>query len=242
VQNVLMPLEPLYDGGPSGNDKCNKQNCTDHHVFNPQRKCIEDCAATVVNGFWISAPSVIILGTLRHFCFAAGRRSPDRVETTQLPVRVMRLPHQLQIRATSCATQERCNHPVVAPVTQQGNKHETYNRSTRVSTGSLLHVCVRTSRRKWRIGREFRRRFVGGNFGRYVCWYSRRFQRGFLNLWQEHPGHKHHHRQHHRFDGQSGQFEQLYWHRRFDRVLPQTTIRLIGITADKQKKRRGFAQ
>src|SRR5215212_8128208 len=32
------------------------------------KKCIEDCAATVVNGFWISAPSVIILGTLRHFC------------------------------------------------------------------------------------------------------------------------------------------------------------------------------
>jgi hypothetical protein len=38
VQNVLMPLERLYDGGPCGNDKSNKQNCTDHHVFNPSEE------------------------------------------------------------------------------------------------------------------------------------------------------------------------------------------------------------
>jgi len=45
------------------------------------------------------------------------------------------------------------------------------------------------------------------------------FQRGFLNHREEHPGHKHHDRQHHRFDGQSGQFEQLYGHGRFDGIF-----------------------
>src|SRR4051812_8391493 len=29
IQNVLMPLERLYDGRPGGNDKSNKHNCTD---------------------------------------------------------------------------------------------------------------------------------------------------------------------------------------------------------------------
>src|SRR5215212_2425455 len=71
IQNILMPLERLHDGRPGGNDKRNKQNATDQHVFNPLNHCIEDCAATVVNGFWVSGSNVIILG--RCDIFAARR-------------------------------------------------------------------------------------------------------------------------------------------------------------------------
>jgi hypothetical protein len=38
VQNVLMPLEGFYDGGPSGDDKSDKQNCSDDHFFNPSEE------------------------------------------------------------------------------------------------------------------------------------------------------------------------------------------------------------
>src|SRR3954452_16578225 len=67
VQNILVRLERLYDGCPGGNEKSNKHNCTDHHIFNPPKKCIEDCSATVVNGFWISGSNVIILGSCDIF-------------------------------------------------------------------------------------------------------------------------------------------------------------------------------
>src|SRR3954454_15233947 len=65
-----MPLERLHHGGPSDNCQSNKQNSTDHHVFNPPKKCIEDCAATVVNGYRISGSNLIILG--RCDIFAGG--------------------------------------------------------------------------------------------------------------------------------------------------------------------------
>ena len=62
VQNVLMPLERLYDGGPCGNDKSNKQNCTDHHVFNPSEGMHKGlCRYSLVNGIWISGRSDMIL-------------------------------------------------------------------------------------------------------------------------------------------------------------------------------------
>ena len=76
MQNILIPLERLYDGRPGGNDKSNKHNCTDHHVFNPPKKCLEDCAATVVNGYWISGSNVIILGRCDIF---AARRDPGEL-------------------------------------------------------------------------------------------------------------------------------------------------------------------
>src|SRR5438067_5575865 len=57
-----MPLERFHDGGPSGDDERNKQNCTDEHVFNPFENCIEDCAATVVNRMWIFGPKRSFLG------------------------------------------------------------------------------------------------------------------------------------------------------------------------------------
>jgi hypothetical protein len=38
IENLLMPLERLYDGYPSSNYKSNKQNCTNHHVFDPSEE------------------------------------------------------------------------------------------------------------------------------------------------------------------------------------------------------------
>src|SRR4051794_18899360 len=80
VKNILTPLERLYDGRPGGNDKNNKHNCTDHHVFNPPRKCIGDCAATVVNRYSISGSNVIILGRCDIFA-AQGIKTPCSTRT-----------------------------------------------------------------------------------------------------------------------------------------------------------------
>jgi len=57
-----MPLERLHDGHPGGYDKCNKQTLPITMSSILRKKCIEDCSATVVNGFWISGSNVIILG------------------------------------------------------------------------------------------------------------------------------------------------------------------------------------
>ena len=74
MQDVLMPLEGFHDGGPCGDDESNKQNCTDDHVFDPFENCLEDCAATVVNGIWIFGPMRSLLGVatflLRWSCHA----------------------------------------------------------------------------------------------------------------------------------------------------------------------------
>jgi len=43
VENVLMPLVGFHHAGPSSDDKTEKYNCSDDHVFNPSdKKRIED--------------------------------------------------------------------------------------------------------------------------------------------------------------------------------------------------------
>ena len=53
--------------------------------------------------------------------------------------------------------------------------------------------------------------------------------RGLLHHLEEHPGHEHHDRQHHRFGGQSASTRTTQVGPALRPVLPQTTIRLMGI-------------
>ena len=40
VQNVLVPLVGFHHAGPSSDDKTEKYNCSDDHVFNPSEKIL----------------------------------------------------------------------------------------------------------------------------------------------------------------------------------------------------------
>jgi hypothetical protein len=69
-----MPLVGFDNDRASREDKADKQNCTDDHVFNPPKNLIEDCAATVVNRMRVPCRNDIIAGGLRQFCCGVGER------------------------------------------------------------------------------------------------------------------------------------------------------------------------